>query len=243
MRVPIERILQSQGVGSRSECRDLIRGGQVSIQERIIQDPDLVFETQGLVVTVQGERWPFRARVYVALHKPSGYECSRQSTRHPSVFELFPEPLLRRGLQSAGRLDWDTEGLLILSDDGDFIHRLISPKKKVPKTYCARLEEPVDDRFIRSLREGVLLRGENEALACQDCRAMDPQTVELTIHEGKYHQVKRMIAASGNHCVALKRVSIGTLRLGDLNLQTGEWKYLEPDDLEALGVKTTEEPE
>jgi len=238
MRLPLERILQSQGFGSRSECRNLIRDGRVSIQGMVPRDPDLVFETEGLVVTFEGHPWTVRPHVYVALHKPLGYECSRQSTHHPSVFELFPDPLIRRGLQNAGRLDWDTEGLLILSDDGEFIHRLIAPKKKVPKIYRARVEEPVDARFIRSLREGVLLHGQAEELACQDCRAIDQNTVELTIHEGKYHQVKRMIAAAGNHCIALRRIAIGNLRLEDLSLEKGGWKYLEPEELEALTLKT-----
>ena len=239
MRLPLERILQSQGFGSRSECRSLIRGGKVSIRELVPRDPAQVFETEGLTFSLHGESWLFRARVYAALHKPLGYECSRQSTHHPSVFELFPEPLVRRGLQSAGRLDWDTEGLLLFSDDGEFIHRLMAPKKKVPKTYRAWVEETVDDRFIRSLRDGVLMRGETGTFACQDCRAIDQNTVELTILEGKYHQVKRMIAAAGNHCAALRRISVGPLRLEDLKLGAGQWKYLEPEELEALGACRT----
>jgi 16S rRNA pseudouridine516 synthase len=238
-KLSLDRILQSQGAGSRSECRALVAAGAVSVGGSVCADPAASFETAGFRFVLRGEEWLFREKVYIALNKPAGYECSRNPSGHPSVFSLLPERFEKRGVQPVGRLDQDTTGLLLLSDDGAFIHAHASPKKRVPKIYRARTAAPVTDEQIESLRSGVLLRDEREPLAALSCERLAEDELELSIDQGKYHQVKRMIAAAGNRCVELRRVAVGGLRLEELGLREGEWMLLEADALDALASPGT----
>ena len=228
----LERLLQSQGFGSRKECRQLIENGWVDVSGQRCEDPRAEFEPAGLHYSVDDESWMWRENAYVMLHKPPQYECSRNPQHHGSVLQLLPAPLQRRGVQPVGRLDQDTSGLLLLSDDGAFIHRICSPRQHVPKTYQARTRHPITEPFLQALRQGVLLHGETAPLAASDVLQLEHDCVQLTIHQGIYHQVKRMIAAAGNRCEALHRTAIGALQLGDLAL--GEWRWLEAADLALL---------
>ncbi len=232
------KLLQAQGFGSRKECISLIRRGIVQIDENPVVNPDLEVDPEAVrFINIKDERWPCFSRLYLALNKPSGYECSQQPSHHPSVYELFPPQFIRRGLQSAGRLDWDTEGILIFTDDGPCIHSLTGPKKHVPKTYRARTEKPLTSDLIASLLQGVLLKDETEPVAALECQKVGEYELELIIDEGKYHQVRRMIAAAGNHCVYLERIAIGNLRLTDLNLSRGQWCYLSEEQLAAASCR------
>jgi 16S rRNA pseudouridine516 synthase len=229
----LESILFTQGFGSRRQCRALVVSARVRVGESACIDPDADFATDALVLNVDGVAWPYREHAYLLLNKPAGYECSRDPQHHASVFSLLPAPLQTRGVQCVGRLDEDTTGLLLLSDDGKFIHAYTSPKRKVPKTYLATTRHPLDEAQLRALREGVLLHGEAKPIAAASALARSERLLELTINEGKYHQVKRMIAAAGNRCDALHRERIGALALpGDL--APGGWRWLEPADLAAL---------
>lgn len=227
------RALQAQGFGSRKACRLRARAGTVAVNGVVCTDPDAEVDPGSLELSVDGERWPYRERAYVALHKPAGYECSHQPSHHPGVFALLPAPLVQRGVQCVGRLDQDTTGLLLLSDDGQFIHRMISPKKGVPKVYRARCAEPVTPAMLAALLNGVQLHDEPAPVTALACEAVDDRTLKLTLAEGKYHQVKRMIAAAGNSVVALHRVSIGAYAL-PADLAPGNWRWLESEDLERL---------
>ncbi|HEY9102938.1 pseudouridine synthase, partial [Chitinimonas sp.] len=131
----LERLLQSQGFGSRKAARGLIEAGRVAVNGQPCQKPDTAFTTEGLVLTVDGHDWPWREKLYIALHKPAGVECSRSPQHHSSVFTLLPPHFVERGVQPVGRLDADTTGLLLLTDDGPLNHALASPKRHVPKTY------------------------------------------------------------------------------------------------------------
>ena len=234
----LERILHSQGFGTRRQCRALIESGAVTICDTVTDDPDADFAPDGLVFTIDGTAWTFREHVYLMLHKPSGFECSREPQHHESVFGLLPLPLVERNVQCVGRLDQDTTGLLLLSDDGAFIHQNTSPKRKVPKRYRVTTARPIEDDQITALREGVLLRDEKQPLAALDAVREDAHTLILTIQEGKYHQVKRMVAATGNHVDALHRDAIGALGL-PASLEPGQWRWLEPHELDALKRKDT----
>jgi 16S rRNA pseudouridine516 synthase len=167
------------------------------------------------------------------LHKPAGYECSHKPTFHPSIFRLLPVPLLNRDVQCVGRLDQDATGLLLLSDDGQFIHQWSSGKKRTPKVYEITLADPIDDAVVQRLRDGVQLDDEPAPIAAVACALTSPTALRLTIAEGKYHQVKRMIGAVGNRVVALHRSTVGGLTL-DPELEPGEWRWLEPADFAAL---------
>jgi len=219
----LDRILQSQGFGTRKQCRTMIARGQVKVAGGIARDPALAFELDGLAVEVDGEPWRCTARVYIALHKPAGYECSRKPEHHQSVLSLLPAPYITRGVQPAGRLDQDSSGLLLLSDDGAFIHAISSPKRHVEKTYLVTTRDPVADELIARLLDGVQLHKEKHPVAALACRATGTHQLELKLDQGKYHQVKRMLAAAGAACEELQRTAIGALRLSDLALESSQW--------------------
>ncbi len=232
------KLLQSQGFGSRAECTAIITGQRLQIDERPVAAPDELLDCEAIrFIKIDNTTWPYYQKLYLALNKPAGWECSQKPTHHPSVFELFPPQFLNRGIQSVGRLDWDTEGLLIFTDNGQCIHDLTSPKKQVSKTYRAGTDRPVTEAFIAALREGVLLRDELAPTAALECKKISNQEIELVIDEGKYHQVRRMIAAAGNHCIRLERTAVGGLRLKDLQIERGQWCYLSGEQLAAAGYR------
>ena len=236
----LQQILFSQGFGTRRQCDALIASGSVLVDGVAQRDGNAELATGGLVLTVNGEPWPFHERAYVMLHKPAGYECSHEPKHWPSVYELLPAPLRQRptksavnGVQAVGRLDQDTTGLLILSDDGQFIHRMASPKHHVPKVYEVTTRHPVTDAAIATLLAGVVLNDDPLPVAAAACERVAPTQLRLTLTEGKYHQVKRMIAAVGNRVEALHRSQMDGLAL-DPALRHGQWRWLDADDLALL---------
>ena len=156
----LEKMLQSQGFGSRKYCQQMIKNGAVSIQGEIIDNPKHKLDLDQLEFNVYDEIYQYREKVYIALNKPQGYECSHQATHHFSVFELFDDLLMNRGIQCVGRLDQDTTGLLLLTDDGQFLQALTHPKKHVAKVYQMQTADPVTDEQIQQLGQGVELRNE-----------------------------------------------------------------------------------
>jgi 16S rRNA pseudouridine516 synthase len=229
----LARALQSQGFGSRKGCVLRVRSGAVAVNGVVRDDPEFEVDPVGLELTIDGVTWPYREKAYVLMHKPAGYECSRKPKHYPSVFSLLPSPLIERDVQCVGRLDQDTTGLLLLSDDGQFIHRMTSPKKGVAKVYRATCADPVDAAMLDALRTGVLLNDEPAPIAALACEALDDHSLQLTLAEGKYHQVKRMIAATGNRVESLHRVAIGDFVL-PATLAPGSWCWLEAADLQQL---------
>ncbi|WP_298830351.1 pseudouridine synthase [uncultured Piscinibacter sp.] len=227
----LAQVLFSQGFGSRRECEGLIASGFVSLAGQVCDDPWHEVDPVDLVFGVQGRCWPFHEKALVLLHKPAGYECSQKPKHHPSVLSLLPAPLRRRGVQPVGRLDEDTTGLLLLTDDGALIHRLTSPKHHVPKVYEVRCKHPVDERQLTALREGVVLDDDPAPVRAAACEADGTHGLRLTLTEGKYHQVKRMVAAAGNRVEALHRSGFGALTL-PADLGPGQWRWLAgPQDI------------
>ena len=218
--------MQSQGFGTRKYCRALIEDGDVAVNGAAHTNYKTVFEMEGLTLTVFDEEWPVREKVYIALYKPANFECSRKPSHHPGVLTLLPEQFTWRDVQPVGRLDHDTTGLLLMSDDGPFIHAQSSPKRHVPKVYQATTAEPVTDALVAQLLAGVQLHDEPAPLKAISCVARGENLLEIVLEQGKYHQVKRMLAAAGNHCVGLHRSAIGGLELEALKLSVGEWCYL-----------------
>jgi 16S rRNA pseudouridine516 synthase len=233
-KLTLDRILQSQGVGTRKWCRQLIADGEVSIGGQPVTDYRATPELDGLQFTLFDEVWTYRAHLYLALNKPANFECSRKPSHHPGVLTILPEQFSWREVQPVGRLDHDTTGLLLMSDDGAFIHAQSSPKRHIPKVYVATTHEPVTPELVAQLLGGVKLHDEPEMLAAQTCRMLGAHQLEIVLEQGKYHQVKRMLAAAGNHCSALRRTAIGGLTLDALGLAEGEWCYLEPAQLALL---------
>lgn len=222
----LEQVLFSQGFGTRRECEALIRAGEVSALGRVIDEPAADLPTEGLVFSVQGESWPFHELAFVLLHKPANCECSTKPRHHRSVFDLLPAPLRRRGVQPVGRLDADTTGALLLTDDGVLLHRLTSPKQHVRKVYEARTAEPVNNAQIEALLHGVVLRDDPKPVRAVACESTGERALRLTLDEGRYHQVRRMVAAAGNHVEALHRSAFGALTLPQ-DLAPGTWRWCE----------------
>ena len=230
-------MLQSQGFGSRKHCQQLIKNGAVTIHGEVISDPKFKLDLNELTYSVYGQTWQYREKVYIVLNKPQGYECSHQSTHHFSVFDLFDDVLLNRGLQCVGRLDQDTTGLLILTDDGQFLQALTHPKKHVPKVYQMQTADPINTEQMAQLESGVELRNEKGIFAATDVKALAESKLQMTVHQGVYHQVKRMLAAVGNKVESLHRAQVGQLRLSQL--AEGEWTYL--TEAQILAAKNTPE--
>ncbi|EXI77437.1 MAG: Ribosomal small subunit pseudouridine synthase A [Candidatus Accumulibacter appositus] len=234
--IELERLLRSQGFGSRADCRALVRSGSVCVSGRLCEDPFARFAAEGLTFAVDGVPWRYRRFAYLALHKPAGYECSQRPRHHPGVYSLLPSPLLTRGVQAVGRLDEDTTGLLLLTDDGQFIHRYTSPKKAVPKVYEVTTRHVVDGLQIAALLAGVVLHDDPRPVAALDCVLRAPRCLRLTVTEGRYHLVKRMLAAAGNRVEALHRISIGGFAL-PAALEEGQWMWLEEAELALLAAE------
>jgi 16S rRNA pseudouridine516 synthase len=238
--VQLQQVLYSQGFGTRRICAGLIEQGLVAVGGQPCMDPAAEVEPEGLRFTVQGREWPYQAKAYLMLHKPAGYECSGRPSAWPGVLTLLPGPLRQRpnrqgvdGVQPVGRLDQDTTGLLLLSDDGAFIHRMSSPKRHVPKVYEVQAKHPVDAKLVQKLLDGVVLDDDPKPVRAAACEQTGECGLRLTLTEGKYHQVKRMVAAAGNRVEGLHRSRIGGLDL-PADLPAGQWRWLGAADLALL---------
>jgi 16S rRNA pseudouridine516 synthase len=227
----LQQLLFSQGFGTRHECAGLVAQGRVELGGAVPRDPWAeVAAGPALRFRVDGVEWPYRETALLVLHKPAGVECSRRPRDHVGVLSLLPPPLRRRGVQPVGRLDADTTGLLLLTDDGALLHRLSSPKRQVPKVYEVGLRHPVDDRQCARLLAGVVLADDPAPVRAAACEPTGPHALRLTLTGGRYHQVKRMLAAVGNRVEALHRSAYGALQL-PAELPPGQWRWVEPADV------------
>lgn len=213
---------------TRSQAGKLIRQGEILLNgvlckqpSQQIKDTDSVLH-DGVPLALTGPR-------YILLHKPAGYVCSTDDPDHNTVFVLLDEPNGDK-LHTVGRLDLDTTGLLLITDDGQWSHKISSPKHQCAKTYRAWLADPVEDSAIALFAEGVMLRGEKDLTKPAQLEIVSPTECLLTIHEGRYHQVKRMFAALGNKVVRLHRERVGSLQLDD-GLAEGEYRFLSADEV------------
>ena len=228
----LSQLLFSQGFGARRECEGLVVSGHVTVDGRPVDDPFAEIDVpDGLAFTVRGERWTYHAKALLVMNKPAGHECSQKPRHHPSVYGLLPAPLRRREVQSVGRLDEDTTGLLLFTDDGALIHRWTSPKRHVPKVYEVGCKHPVGEEQRTRLLAGVQLVDDPATVKAAAAELTGPRDdglhgLRLTLVDGKYHQVKRMLAAVGNRVEALHRSGFGALQLPP-DLAPGAWRWLD----------------
>lgn len=211
----LDRFLSGQTAFSRKELTAFIRSGAVTIDGAVIRKPDTQIDPEQAEVTLCGKQITYAAHHYYLLHKPAGVITASRDPKQKTVLDLLEPEDRIQGLFPSGRLDIDTEGLLLITNDGALSHQMLSPKHHVAKYYLARLAKPFQQEYTELFRGGILLReGDGEEL-CQpaECRPVSERLAVLELHEGKYHQVKRMFAAVGNHVENLLRVGIGTLRL------------------------------
>lgn len=226
----LDRFLCETTELTRSLAKKALHRGEVTVDGLLVKKGDL--SITGQEVRLQGRLLALRAPRYLMLHKPKGYLSATRDEDHPCVLALLPAELAD-GLQCAGRLDLDTTGLLLLTDDGQWSHRLRSPKKACGKVYRVDLAEPLAEDAAARLEAGIMLHGEARPTLPATLEVLAPTRVLLTIQEGKYHQVKRMFAALGNRVVALHRLQIGRIRLDD-SLAEGGWRHLTEEEIAAI---------
>ena len=244
----LQDILYSQGFGTRRVCAGLIQQGLVQVYPSahapaaVCTESNAEFVAEGLRFRVQGVDWPYQEKAYLMLNKPTATECSQKPSTYPSIYTLLPSPLRLRpqkgavqGVQAVGRLDQDTTGLLLLTDDGKFIHRMSSPRHHVPKVYEVTVKHPLSDAQVAKLLAGVVLDDDPKPVRAAACEALGEHHLRLTLTEGKYHQVKRMVAAVSNRVEGLQRSQIGGLCLPD-DLAPGQWCWLSSSDLARIAA-------
>ena len=228
----LDKILANTGRWSRKEVRELVRAGRVTVNGVPVHSPEEKWDPAAEFavddVSVSGERM-----VYLMLHKPAGLVSATEDPKQPTVLELLPDHLKRVGLFPAGRLDKDTEGLLLLTNDGVLAHRLLAPRRHVDKTYFVQVEGQLDETDVEAFSTGMTL---GDGLVCMPAGLEvlgQPDTAIVTLREGKYHQIKRMLASRGKPVRYLKRLTMGPLKL-DPALKRGEWRPLTEEEMAAL---------
>ncbi len=233
----LDKILAGGGLGSRKEIKQLLRGGGVLVDGQEVRDPSLHIDPHKAAITVFGKPFCYQKYVYLMMNKPAGVVSATEDNRFPTVLDLVPEQWLHVQPLPVGRLDRDTEGLLLLTNDGQTAHLLLSPRRHVPKTYFARLEQAAEKADVQAMKHGVTLEDGYRTLPAElQIDAQDPRQIWLTIYEGKFHQVKRMFEAVGNRVCYLKRVQFGPVPL-DETLEAGACRELTAEEKKQLGIE------
>lgn len=234
--IRLDRFLSAQLNITRSEAKELIKKRLVTVNGSTARLYDMKIDPDKDTVVSQGQEISYRRHVYIMLNKPAGVVCATKDELSPTVLSLIPPELRRKKLFPAGRLDKDTEGFVFITDDGETAHKMLSPKSHVPKLYYAELEHEAEDSYIEKFREGLIIDGGEKCLPAQIEICDDRKKVYITLHEGKYHQVKRMAEAVDNKVVFLKRIKIGGITL-DENLPLGKCREILHKELANLYTK------
>ena len=234
----LDKIISATGKKSRREVREMVRQGRVLVDGKPAPAADMKVDPQAAVILLDGEPLGYEKFTYVMLHKPAGVLTATEDRRQETVLDLLPPELRRRALSPVGRLDKDTEGLLLLTNDGQLAHRLLSPKSHVDKVYYARVDGALEPGDIAAFAAGMTLGDGLECLPA-GLEILSPTEALVTLREGKFHQVKRLLAARGKPVLYLKRLSMGRLRL-DPALAPGAWRMLTEEERSALNLSLSE---
>ena len=231
----LDKILAAQGLGSRKEVTALITKGRVTVDGEPCRTPARKVEPEREDIALDGKTVAYKNHVYIMMNKPAGVLSASRDPRQKTVMELLPPALWRRGLFPAGRLDKDTEGFLVITDDGDFAHRMLSPKKEIFKVYEAELDGKITGEDIERFENGIVLV---DGTKCLPARLYVPEgypsnLVHVVLCEGKFHQVKRMVAAVGRIVIQLRRIKIGNLHL-DSTLERGACREMSPSEVDEI---------
>lgn len=236
----IDKYLADCGIGTRSEVKKYIKNKQITVNSSIVSKPDIKVDENNDTICFKGEQVLYEKYVYYLFHKPAGCVTAKQDNVHKTVMEYFPEDIRAKDIAPVGRLDLDTEGLLLFTNDGPLTHHLLSPTHHIPKTYYAVLDKAVPVTAVELFKEGVDIGDDKLTLPAElvilpesvDCDGNTVYSAELTIHEGRFHQVKRMFEAVNCTVIYLKRLSMGDLQLGDLEL--GEYRKLTDKEVQII---------
>lgn len=231
----LDKLIASQGRFSRREVQELIKNGAVKVNGITVRDRGAKSDDEKDIICVNGEQLDFQRFVYIMLNKPKGVVSATNDKNEKTVIDLVPKEFKGRNLFPAGRLDITTTGFVLVTDDGDFAHRILSPKNHIEKTYVARLAESVTEGQLEAVRNGIELKDGTKCLPAKVTVLADSEKplVEIIICEGKYHQIKRMFAAAGNGVIELKRTQMGRLTL-DPNLKEGECRLLDAHEVQKI---------
>lgn len=232
----LDKIIASTGKWSRREAKSLVKEGRVLVDGRPAASVEDKVDPQVNAIEVDGTDIGYRAFTYVMLHKPAGVLSATEDKRQETVLDLLAPELRRQELFPVGRLDRDTEGLLLLTNDGDLAHRLLAPKSHVDKVYYARLESPLGQADAAAFANGITLADGYQCMPAGLELLGDGSEVLVTLHEGKFHQIKRMVASRGSAVCYLKRLSMGPLTL-DEGLEKGEYRLLTAEEVAKIGGK------
>ena len=227
----IDKFLAECGIGTRSEVKKYIKAKQITVNGEFLLKPDQKVDENVDVICFQGNQILYEKYVYYLLHKPSGCVTAKQDNMHKTVMEYFSEEIRDKGIAPVGRLDLDTEGMLLFTNDGPLTHHLLSPTHHIPKTYYAILDKAVPETAVELFKTGVDIGDDKPTLPAK-LVILSENEAELTIHEGRFHQVKRMFEAVGCTVTYLKRLSMGPLELGAL--AKGEYRKLTEDEVKLL---------
>lgn len=233
----IDKYLADCGIGTRSEVKKYIKTKQITVNGEVVTKPEQKIDETVDKICFKGHPITYEKYVYYLLHKPAGCVTAKQDNMHKTVMEYFPEEIRAKDIAPVGRLDLDTEGLLLFTNDGALTHHLLSPTHHIPKTYYAVLDKEVPESAVESFKNGVDIGDDKLTLPAEltimpvlsDLNGKNVYSAELTIHEGRFHQVKRMFEAIGCTVIYLKRLSMGSLTLGELS--EGEYRKLTEEDI------------
>lgn len=231
----LDRYLANMGCGSRTEVKRMIRSGKVTVNDRSIRDESFQINPGSDLIVCWGREVAYREHIYLMLNKPAGVVSATEDLKEKTVLDLIDPKYHNKGIFPVGRLDKDTEGLLILTNNGELGHKLLSPKKKVPKRYYAKVTGTIGPEDIEAFDKGIVLDDGYRTMPAELrlLQAGDPNEVLVVIEEGKYHQIKRMFQALGKRVVYLKRLAMGELIL-DPNLEKGAYRELTEEEIAIL---------
>lgn len=230
----LDKIVASQGKLSRSDVKKMVKDGRITVNGATVKKADIKVDAEKSTIAIDGKALNYKKHIYIMLNKPQGVISASNDKTQKTVVDLVPPELYREGLFPAGRLDGDTRGFVLITDDGDFAHRILSPKNHIMKTYHAVLKAPLNKSDIAAFQNGIELADGTLCLEAE-VKMLESElpTAEVKICEGKYHQVKRMFAALGNKVLDLRRVKMGELLL-DENLKEGECREISQEELKLI---------
>ena len=229
----IDKFVSEQVGVSRSDAKTMIKKGQVTVNGTAVKSADMKIDPEKDSVVIGGKEITYREFMYIMLNKPDGVICATRDGLSATVLQLIPPEMRRKGLFPAGRLDKDTEGFVFITDDGALAHKMLSPKNHVEKEYIVTLESPAEESYIELFASGMTIDGDEKCLPARLIMTEDSYVVRLILHEGKYHQVKRMMQTAGNRVVHLKRVRMGGITL-DEKLKAGECREITTEEIKTL---------
>ena len=234
----LDKYFSSQKILSRSECSEYLKKGRIAVNSEIVKKGDLKIDPEKDEITLDGKPIKYKKYVYILLNKPFGVVSSTEDGRDKTVIDLLPESLQKRNLFPCGRLDKDTVGLVVITDDGESAHAALSPKRHVEKEYYFETADEYDEEDRKAIENGLMLRDGYTTKPCKIERKSEKSGV-ITLTEGKYHEIKRLFGARGNKITFLRRDSFAWIQIGDLD--SGEWRYMTDEEVKKFVSKREKE--